>query len=78
MTITRKDAVRIVASSLCFDQEPAPIKRLDQARLAATAIVAALDQAGMLVPLADAPETANGGPVVNGAAIDPAQAEFPL
>jgi hypothetical protein len=68
MTIPRNTAIRIVASSLCFDQDPAPIKNLERARQAASSIVDALELAGMLDVT---PGTANGGqPVVLSAVSD--------
>lgn len=74
MTIPRGQAVRVVASSLCFDQDPPPVRSLDKARVAAAAIVTALAQAGMI----DVTEDANGGGPVGGAAAADDQDALPL
>lgn len=56
---TRQSAVRVIASSLCFDAEPAYVKQLDKARQAGAAIVDALCDAGILGPQFDN-RTVNG------------------
>lgn len=56
MPTTRSHVIRVVASSLCFDQDPPPIKRLDQARAAAADITQALADSGVIELI----ETTNG------------------
>lgn len=90
---TRASAVRVVASSLCFDQDPPPIRSLASARVAAAAIVDALRDAGMIdtEPAPEVPANDNGTtPIKRGpgrppksaaavqAPVDPAQTEFPV
>ena len=75
MTIPRGQAVRVVASSLCFDQDPPPVRSLDKARVAAGAIVDALAQAGMMDVSGDAN---GGGPQSGGAAAVDDQDALPL
>lgn len=69
-------AVRVVASSLCFDQDPPPIASLGKARAAAGHVVDALAAAGIIT--LDEDGTSNGGPVMNGAAVDPDQEQLPI
>ena len=77
MTIPRGQAVRVVASSLCFDQDPPPVRSLDKARVAAGAIVDALAQAGMID--VDPADNNGGGPVGGAAAVvDPNQDALPI
>lgn len=46
--VTSAFVIRTVASSLCFDQDPAPIRQLDKARAAAAAVTRALVDAGIV------------------------------
>jgi hypothetical protein len=78
MTVNRSAAVRIIASSLCFDQDPPPVRSLDKARVAAGDILDALAQAGMIDVDPAAPGTSNGGHPKVAAAVDPDQASLPL
>lgn len=76
--IQRAAAIRVIASSLCFDQEPPPIASLGKAKAAAAAVVDALAAAGM-VDVADQGGTQNGGhPSGVAAAVDPDQDALPL
>jgi hypothetical protein len=47
-TVAASFVIRTIASSLCFDQEPPPIKQLDKARHAAADITRALADAGII------------------------------
>lgn len=75
---TRAKAVRVVASSLCFDQDPPPVRSLTNARIAAAGIIDALADAGMIT-IDDAADT-NGATVGNDsdAADDDATPLFPV
>lgn len=46
--VSRTQVVRTIAASLCFDQDPAPIRSLDKARAAAADITQALADAGII------------------------------
>jgi hypothetical protein len=66
-TVAASFVIRTIASSLCFDQEPPPIKQLDKARHAAADITRALADAGII--------TLDDGPI---AEFGPATDEPPL
>ena len=51
-TVLASFVIRTIAASLCFDQDPPPIKQLDKARVAAADITRALADAG-IIELAD-------------------------
>jgi len=72
----RSAVIRVVASSLCFDQDPPPFRSLDKARVAAAAIVDALTDADMIDVEDD--RNANGGPPKGPAADDDATPLFPV
>lgn len=72
---TKAKAVRVVASSLCFDQDPPPVRSLTNARIAAGGIIDALVDAGM-IEIDDAADS-NGGSVSDGPA-DDATPLFPV
>lgn len=76
MATNRAHAVRIIASSLCFDQDPPPVRSLDKAKIAAGAILDALAAAGMMDVDPPAPGTQNGGPVRAAVADD--QEQLPI
>lgn len=71
----RSAVIRVVASSLCFDQDPPPVRSLDRARIAAAAIVDALADAEMVTVEDD--RNTNGGPP-QGPADDDATPLFPV
>jgi hypothetical protein len=76
--IDRATAVRVIASSLCFDQDPPPVRSLDKAKIAAGAILDAMVQAGM-IDVASQGGTSNGGrPSGTAAVVDPDQDALPL
>jgi hypothetical protein len=78
MTVQRAAAIRVIASSLCFDQDPPPVRSLDKAKVAAGAILDALAQAGMVdVDALQDGGTSNGGHP-KAAAVDPDQDSLPL
>jgi hypothetical protein len=71
----RSAVIRVVASSLCFDQDPPPVRSLDKARIAAAAIVDALADADMVTVEDD--RNTNGGSQP-GPADDDATPLFPV
>lgn len=71
MTPQRTAAVRTVASSLVFDQDPPVVRSLDKARTAAGEIVSALVAAGILpAEYADTPEPVAELVTTNGAVVE--------